>query len=89
MIKKLLKINGYELKPHENKFAYDGCHKIYLLRSEKEEKDAKDCCYQILPIEKLQETYKNSCPLRFISTWDLTDYPVKQVEKAIFTYNKK
>ena len=81
---KIKKINGYELEPHEDKFAYDGCHKIYILRSEKETKEAKKHGYVILPIEKIKETYKNSCPLRFISTWDLTDYPVHQGEKAIF-----
>lgn len=52
-------------------FAFDGCHKIYILRTE-EEKEALKMGYNILPIEKLKETYLNSCPLKFISSFDLT-----------------
>lgn len=63
------------------KFAYDGCHKIYLLESEDQEKEARDCGYRILPVEDLKKTYENSCSLRFIAYWDLNkDYVCKQFE---------
>ena len=59
-------------------FAYDGCHKIYILANEEEEDYAKKRGYDIYPIYKLQEIYKNSCPLRFISSWDLQKDYVEQ-----------
>lgn len=60
-------INEGEIK----KFAYDGCHKIYLIESEEQEKEAKSYKYEILPIEELLNTYKDSCDLRFINFWGL------------------
>lgn len=59
-------------------FAYDGCHKIYILESEEEEEYAKKIGYDIYPICKLQEIYENSCHLRFISSWDLQKDYVEQ-----------
>ena len=38
--------------------------------------------YEIHPVEKLQETYESSCPLRFIETWDLVCIPVPQFFEA-------
>ena len=63
-----------------NKFAYDGCHKIYLLNSWKhdEEDEAIEAGYEIFDIEELEETYGSSCPMRFIDTWDLAAAPVGQ-----------
>lgn len=64
-----------------NRFAYDGCHKIYLLESDEQEKDAIGCGYKILPVEDLKKPYGNSCSLRFIAWWDLDkDYVCKQFE---------
>ena len=62
-------------------FAYDGCHKIYLLsswRDEREAAEAEGMGYEILPVEELEETYEGSCPLRFIGCWDLVATPVPQ-----------
>lgn len=58
------------------KFAYDGCHKIYLIESEEQEKEAKSYRYNILPIEELLNTYEDSCSLRFINFWDLSKEPL-------------
>lgn len=73
-------INGKRTFAKE--FAYDGCHKIYLLERE----DNKDEClasgYDILPISKLKESFENSCGLQFIMSWDLGQSYVDQFEDA-------
>ena len=68
------------------KFAYDGCHKIYLLENEAEEAEALENRYTIYPIELVKETYKDSCSLRFISSWNMKEYKVYvgQCERAYF-----
>ena len=66
-------------------FAYDGCHKLYLLSSwwdEWEAAEAEGMGYEILPIEELKKTYESSCPLRFIECWDLVATPIPQFFEA-------
>jgi hypothetical protein len=77
-----MKINGKEIVAKS--FAYDGCHKIYLLDNEEEWEDALSNDYDIYPISKLKEKFERSCSLRFISPWNL-DKPnyVNQFEPAI------
>jgi len=65
-------------------FAYDGCHKIYVCESRNDEQEASSSGYSILPIERLEETYQNSCGLEFISNWSLTKSFVGQGEDARF-----
>jgi len=76
-----MKINNIEIKA--DKFAYDGCHKIYLLESKADEIESKKLGYKILPIEKIKEVYANSCPLRFISNWNLKKPFAFQCENAV------
>lgn len=54
-----------------NNFAYDGCHKIYLLENSEEEETAKKAGYNIHPVELLEKKYRQSCGLEFINTWNL------------------
>lgn len=75
-----MKINGKEIKAEM--FAYDGCHKIYLLNNDEEMCQALECDYGIYDISLLKEKYENSCPLRFINNWDLTSV-VKQGEENV------
>lgn len=77
-----MKINGWETTAKA--FAYDGCHKIYLLERDSDWKVASSDGYTILPIEKLPETFDGSCDLRFISNWALTKRFVRQFEPANF-----
>lgn len=77
-----MKINGKEIKAKQ--FAYDGCHKIYLIEDTDDLKDAKDIGYDIYDIELLKETYDDSCSLRFINNWKLTEQIVPQFETAKF-----
>ena len=77
-----MKINGKEIKAKQ--FAYDGCHKIYLIEDTDDLKEAKDIGYDIYDIELLEETYDDSCSLRFIDNWKLTEQIVPQFETAKF-----
>ena len=52
-------------------FAWDECHKIYLIMNEADEQEAKGCGYELYPVSKLKEVWRESCPLKFIYTWDL------------------
>lgn len=75
-------INGILVKG--DFFAYDGCHKMYLLEDDIDSKEAKEYGYKIIPINLLKETYDSSCPLRFINNWKLTKTYVGQFEIAYF-----
>lgn len=77
-----MKIDGKEIKAKQ--FAYDGCHKIYLIEDTDDLKEAKDIGYDIYDIKLLKETYDDSCSLRFIDNWKLTEQIVPQFETAKF-----
>jgi hypothetical protein len=86
-----LRINGEPVNATE--FAYDGCHKIYLIRTPEERAtmvsygygaDADDSA--ILPISELPDIWDETCGLRFISSADLTEYYVEQCDDATVTY---
>ena len=64
------------------KFAYDGCHKIYIVESEADEAEATSYGYEIYPIQKLKSAWSNSCSLKFISNWSLTKQFVPQFESV-------
>jgi hypothetical protein len=78
-----MKINSKEITAKY--FAYDGCHKIYLINNEEEMEDCLGNDYKVYPIDKLQEKFEKSCGLRFISHWNLEEEDlVKQFEIAKF-----
>jgi hypothetical protein len=64
-----MKINGLQVTAQT--FAFDGCHKIYLLEDGAEEAHARELGYNIYPIDELRQAYEGSCSLRFISNWPL------------------
>lgn len=78
----IMKINGKEINQKE--FAFEGCHKFYLLSNEEEKRHALEHDYEVLPIEELEYYWDCACSLRFISTWDLKEQIVKQFENAVF-----
>ena len=80
-----MKINGLEVKG--NKFAYDDCHKIYIIEDEDDIKEAKEIGYDIYDIKYIKEVFDYSCPLRFISNWKLNKGYVSQFENAEFEIN--
>lgn len=71
--KKTIKtISGKNVEGYTH-FLYDGCHKFYLLKSGKLTTDIKDNGYEqssIYPIDVLPDMFWDSCPLRFIDTYD-------------------
>lgn len=73
-------INNYEFEA--SYFAYDGCHKIYILEDESDESEALDYGYEILPINLLKEKYNESCDLKFIRNWKLDKLYARQFENA-------
>lgn len=80
-----MKVNGIEIQG--DLFAYDGCHKIYIIESEEDLLEVKDTNYNILPIEDLPRIWEESCELKFIHPWSLPqdrDY-LGQFEDAVFT----
>lgn len=73
-----MKLNGEELL--SKIFAYDGCHKIYLIEDEEDAGKAVAMDYELRPIEQLEATYNNSCELRFINNWKLDKTYVYQMD---------
>lgn len=82
-----MKVNNVEVVG--SKFAYDGCHKIYIIEDMEDEQKAIDCGYEILNISELVDTYRNSCELRFVRNWKLDKLYVGQYEIAVFEENGK
>lgn len=76
-------INGKKITA--KKFAWEGCHKIYLINTKKDEKELLELGYDLYPIEKLRQTFEESCSLKFIANGDLDlPYVVNQFEEALF-----
>jgi len=78
-----MKVNNIEIIG--NLVAYDGCHKIYILKNDDDIVGALQHGYKLYELEKLEELYNNSCSLRFIQSWDLKENYVRQFENATFT----
>ena len=64
------KINGVSVEKCVA-FAYDGCHKIYVLRRNKDIDEFKKLGYQLFKLEGgIIQCYLDSCSLRFINLYD-------------------
>lgn len=84
-------INGQTSPATE--FAWDGCHKIYLLDNGDADKNGKygymlskngEAGYKVLPVSELQRAWDQSCPLRFINNWALDkNYVPQRYEKPV------
>ena len=64
-------ISGKEI--NYTHFLFDGCHKFYLTNESKITEDMKSKGYNendLYPIDDLPYEFYNSCPLRFIETWE-------------------
>ena len=77
-----MKINNQEVSAKE--FAYDGCHKIYLIETENDRGEASDSGYEIHDIGSLKSMFNASCGLQFISNWKMTKRFVEQFGEACF-----
>ncbi len=76
-----MKVNGKVIKGIG--FAFDGCHKIYIVANETDANEAKEMGYRIYPLDRLPYIWRDSCPLRFISSWDLSTQYVRQYEQQV------
>jgi hypothetical protein len=70
----VLRINGTVVDA--DAFAYDGCHKIYLIFTPADRAAMLDCGYgegtsSILPVSELPRVWEETCFLRFIARADL------------------
>lgn len=63
--------------PNAVEFAWDGCHKIYIIENEREAIEAKKIGYIVLNIEDaLESVWLKSCGLKFINFWNLDKDPI-------------
>jgi hypothetical protein len=84
-----MRINGQKVKGL--KVAFDGCHKIYVCETPEDVKETKRLGYKLCPMEDIKYVFDISCPLRFISNWELDkDYvrQFEQMENAVFEEEK-
>lgn len=81
-----MKINNVDVLG--NRFAFDGCHKIYIIEDDTDYNEAVSYGYNIHNIDELEHIYRHkTCDLVFISNWKLTKRYVEQFEKnVVFTY---
>ena len=78
----MLKINGKEVKTN-GAYAFDNCHKFYILENDNEKFKALEYGYEIYPVEHLVTDLKYSCPLRFISSFNLENTYLIQGEESV------
>lgn len=62
-----MKINGKEITAKA--FAFDGCHKIYLVETVEDDETLREYGYDIYEISGIKQAYEDSCSLRFIQTF--------------------
>lgn len=78
-----MKINGFDITA--KCFAYDGCHKIYLIEDDEDYQEARHG-YDIIPIASIRHKFYESCGLQFIYNWKLTEHYISQFEEACFEF---
>lgn len=69
-------INDHTIEADE--FAWDGCHKIYVVTNKESRDELAYYGYDFFPIAELQEAWDTSCNLKFINSADLVDSFVPQ-----------
>ena len=70
-------ING--VKTTATCFAFDGCHKIYLIEDMQHVPEVIEYGYAVHPIDELQQKWdEECCSLRFINTWSDLDSVIEQ-----------
>lgn len=74
--RKVVYINGTKVRADE--FAWEGCHKIYVVTDQASRDQLVEYGYTFYPIAELQEVWDSSCGLRFISDASLNQEYVEQ-----------
>lgn len=78
---KFLKVNGKHIMSN-GYFAYDGCHKIYILEDKNDIATAMEYGFRLYPTLELKSTFEKSCELKFIHNMKLNKTYVKQFSDA-------
>lgn len=83
-----MNLNNIEIK--EKYFAFDTCHKIYILSNQDEMFQAIELGYEIKEIKEIVKTYNKSCGLNFINYWNLNkkDSRVVTQENGVRLYKE-
>ena len=74
--RQMVTINDTRIRADE--FAFDGCHKIYIVTDQKSRDELESYGYEFLPISELQGAWDISCGLRFINEANLNAAYVPQ-----------
>jgi hypothetical protein len=85
-----LKINGETVTAEALLFAYDGCHKVYLVTSEAGRRSLLEHGWvedDFRHPSELPAVWEQTCPLRFISNADLQTVYVEQCDDAIVEWS--
>lgn len=67
-----------ELQAGFDRFAYDNCHKFYIIEDREDEKQFTDYGYDIYSIDDLPDAWEDACSLKFISNAKLTKEYIPQ-----------
>lgn len=78
MDRQMVVVNGTRIWTDE--FAWDGCHKIYIVTDQESRDQLEGYGYDFFPIDELQDAWAHSCSLRFISDASLSVDYVSQFE---------
>ena len=74
-----MKINNVEIK--DKYFAFDTCHKIYILSNQDEMYQAIKLGYEIKETKDIVNTYNKSCSLKFIDFWNVEKKHIRIVKQ--------
>ena len=85
---KLVKIGCHSVRDAKG-FIWDGCHRIYLVKTKRSLRELEEEGDKIYPMAELESTFLNSCPLRFINWDEGARKVVPQFRRTVtFTYAK-
>jgi hypothetical protein len=65
-----------------DEFAWDGCHKLYIVTDQQARDDLEGYGYDFFPIAELKECWDASCGLRFISDASLSCNYISQAHEG-------
>ena len=71
------------LQKNYSSFAWDGCHKIYIIENDEDDAVMRALDYDIYLIKNLDEAWDSSCSLRFISSVDFSKSFIDQSGKVM------
>ena len=85
MKRKLVKIGRVDVSAAKG-YVFDGCHKIYVCRTWTEVRECRRAGEVVHGMNSIEETYRNSCPLKFINWVDLRTIVPQCTRRVKFTY---